>query len=186
MGNNIGLSLWYEGMVKDGNKIIKHKKAKCHSFVENFLKFLNVQMAQTSVTATKITGVTGTNISTSMLLTSAIGTTSSGIWCGTSTAAVLISDYTLAAPIGHGTGAGQLQYSAVTFGAPSSTTSDTNFVVTRVMTNGSSGSITVNETGLVFNDGNGLYGLISRDIVTPFAVGVGQTLTLNYIFRTQI
>lgn len=108
---------------------------------------------------------------------------------GTGTNVPTINDYTIQTLISHGTGAGQLQYSAVTFGAPSSDATTSQFTVTRNFANGSGAQVTVHELTLVvqsYADSNIQYShMVIRDMIPGgIAVPNGQTLTVNY--RIQV
>jgi hypothetical protein len=106
-----------------------------------------------------------------------------GILVGTGTTAPTIDDYQMETKIPHGTGAGQLQYSAVAFGAPTSDGTVSHFTITRDFSNASGGPITVREVGLVvyfqrMGSGSGYY-LTIRDAVN-ITIPDGETLTVNY------
>ncbi len=112
-----------------------------------------------------------------------------GIIVGTGNAAPTINDYVIQTLIAHGAGAGQLQYGIVTYGAPASDATTSQFTITRNFANASGAPITVNEIGL-YVKGYG-YGTISgyfmtlRDVIGGgIAVPNGQTLTINY--RPQV
>jgi hypothetical protein len=117
-----------------------------------------------------------------------IGVATFGIIAGTGVNAPTINDYALQSPIVQGTGAGQLQYAAVTFGTPASDATTSQVTVTRNLTNGSGNSITINEIGLIcrayYTDEAG-YFLIIRDVISGgIAIPNGQTITINY--RPQV
>ena len=109
-----------------------------------------------------------------------------GILVGTGNTAPTINDYVIETLIAHGVGAGQLQYSALAFGAPASDATTSQVTVTRDFANGSGGAITVNEIVLVCRAPYGpatsiAYFLIVRDVIGGgIAVPNGQTLTINY------
>ena len=124
----------------------------------------------------------------------AIGSVSTGIIVGTGNAAPTISDYKIQTIIAHDSGAhgaGTLQYSAVTFGAPSSDSTTSQFTITRNFANGTAGSITVNEIALYVkgtawdywadSTGQEVDVMTIRDVIVGgLAVPAGQTLTVNY------
>ena len=68
---------------------------------------------------------------------------------GTGNTAPTINDYNLESKISHGTGAGQLQYGAVTFGEPTCDASSCHFTITRDFSNSSGAEIVVYEIGLI-------------------------------------
>jgi hypothetical protein len=131
-----------------------------------------------------------TNDSRIWLFTAGIGDTNYGNVVGTGDTAVQVTDYALQTLIAHGTSAGQLQYSAVTFGAPATDATGTSFVVTRVFTNGTGGDVTVKEIGLNAYwspDTPIYYFLIARDILSPaITLANGEALTVNYTFATTV
>jgi hypothetical protein len=126
--------------------------------------------------------------------------TTFGIRAGTGTTPQTISDYAIQTPIAEGSGAGQLNHGAVTFGNPAADTSTSQFTITRNLANNSGGSITVSELGLYCRcysyDGGDLgasfsflanasrqtrYFMIIHDVLsTPKMIPTGQTLTANY------
>jgi hypothetical protein len=106
-----------------------------------------------------------------------------GIQVGTGATAPTINDYTMETLISHGVGAGQMQYSAVTFGAPTSDGTTSHFTVTRDFSNASGGSITVREVGLVcrISDYKGsTYNFLTIRDAVNITVPDGETLTVNY------
>jgi hypothetical protein len=112
-----------------------------------------------------------------------------GILVGTGTTAPTIDDYRVETKISHGTGAGQLQYSAVAFGAPTSDGTVSHFTITRDFSNASGSPITVREAGLVvrferMGSGYGYY-LTIRDAVN-ITIPDGETLTVNYRLQATV
>jgi len=175
---------------KDG-KITDSRVMKSKSFLRQFLDFLWIQfMWPANKAAMTIKDYSGGFASVfgqheNMQAGAGAGATYWGIVVGTGTNLPAVDDYTLQAQIGHGVGAGQLQYSAVTFGAPASDTTSSQFTVTRNFANASGGSITVNEIGLVLRSWLSsqcqMYHLVLRDVIAGgLAVPNGQTLTVNY------
>jgi len=106
-----------------------------------------------------------------------------GVMVGTGITAPNIDDYDMETKINHGVGAGQMQYSAVTFGAPTEDGSTSHFTITRDFSNNSGASITVREIGLIVifatPAGTTRYFLVLHDAVN-IAVPDGETLTVNY------
>jgi hypothetical protein len=111
-----------------------------------------------------------------------------GVVVGSGTASVSPTDYALAAKIGHGTGAGQLDYGPATvtssYGATSSYAE-----IARTFLNTSGSDVTVREVGIVarsyWKDGGVIVGdvkyLIARDILpSPVKVPNLGTLTVRY------
>ena len=174
---------------KDG-KVTDHRVLKSKSFVRQFLELLWIQAFQIPGVAPynmRDTANTLRDICESGYIFASdggIGIETHGIIVGTGTTAPAISDYKIETAIAHGTAAGQLQYSAVTFGAPASDATTSQFTITRDFANASGASIIVNEIGL-YVKGNLLtttyYFMTIRDVITGgMAVPNSQTLTVNY------
>lgn len=163
-----------------------------HSFTKQFAQLLfNLGMwcsPWSPVTVTNVAGASVTDVNDMSFRTDAGVTTSTyGILVGTGTGAESISDTALGTQVAHGTSAGNLQYGAMTFGAPSTTATTTTFRFTRVFTNGSGGTVTVQEIGLVSrNTTESNSFLLVRDLTGAVAVNNGQQLTVNYDYTTTI
>jgi len=179
---------------KNGN-ITQKRVMKSESFVRQFLELLwvnfqNLDYRSGRYCADVYGGVACVRADRRLWTAGgAIGETHRGILVGTGTNVPTINDYTIQTLISHGTGAGQLQYSAVTFGAPSSDATTSQFTVTRNFANGSGAQVTVHELTLVvqsYADSNIQYShMIIRDMIPGgIAVPNGQTLTVNY--RIQV
>jgi hypothetical protein len=167
---------------------------KSESFVQQFMQILYLNM-QYLTTAMAISIRDTSNTLRNAYMDSyiiwrcdgPINDTTYGIVVGTGAVAPTISDYALGTLIAHGGGAGQLQYGAVSFGAPASDATTSQFTITRNFANASGGGITVNEIGLYnkFYDGDTRYAMLIRDVVGGgILVPNGQTLTVNY--RPQV
>jgi len=180
---------------KDG-KVTEHRVMKSKSFVRQFLELLWIQanqLNQANAYSLRDTGNTLRAIRQSQYLfnTNAGSTvTTYGPVVGTGTTAPTINDYALVTPIAHGTGAGQLQYDAVTFGAPASDSTTSQFTITRNFANASGGAITVNEIGLYVRaiaDSTYYNFMTIRDVISGgISVPNGQTLTVNYRLQATI
>lgn len=165
-----------------------------HSFTLGFAKLMfNVGFECSAASVTAITATDGSSKSTLIsmdggwITTAGVTVSTYGIQVGTSTAAESINDTSLGTQIAHGTSAGQLQYGAMTYGAPSTTATTTTFRFTRVFTNGSGGTVTVQEIGLVSSDLNSASRFLwIRDLTGAVAVTNGQQITVNYDFTTTI
>lgn len=177
--------------VRDKNgKVTDHRLKRSESFVRQFLELLWIQAFQIPEVAPynmRDTGNTLRDICQSYLTfgsNGGAGVVTHGIVAGTGNTAPTINDYALETLIAHGVGAGQLQYSAVTFGAPASDATTSQFTITRNFANGSGGAITVNELGLYvmgFLYNSTYYFMIIRDVIAGgISVPDGQTLTVNY------
>lgn len=163
-----------------------------HSFTKQFLQlWFNlyaggwaVPVAITDTSAASVT--TYTNMRRGFRTDAGTTTSTYGIQVGTSTGAESISDAALGTQIAHGTSAGQLQYGSMTYGAPSTTATTTTFRFTRVFTNGSGGTVTVQEIGLVGQSITGKRFLFIRDLTGAVPINNGQQLTVNYDLTTTI
>ena len=179
-----------------GGKITEQRVLKSKSFVRQFLELLWVQanlLHVDSAYSIRDTGNTLRAIRFSGYLFRAgagSGVVTYGISVGTGTTAPTINDYVIQTAIAHGTGAGQLQFSAVTFGAPASDSTTSQFTITRNFANGSGGAITVNEIGLyvyALGDGTAYYFMTIRDVISGgISVPNGQTLTVNYRLQAVV
>ena len=194
----LGLAL--ELMVTDKNgKVTEYRVQKSESFLQQFLQILYVAFTYQPPGVTSVRDTVNTlrdvfsiaalpaterNVLFNMLAGATVVTF--GTLVGTGSTAPTISDYVMETLIAHGVGGGQLQYSAITFGAPASDATTSQLTITRNFANGSGGAITVNEIGLVCQAaystaGTIGYFLLVRDVIGGgIAVPNGQTLTVNY------
>lgn len=190
---------WMVSDTKTG-EVKEHVIKKSESFVQQFLQILFAKMICTpreygvsirdtgnTLRTVGVCGnaglIIGTNGGTIFDVMGGAGVVTYGIVVGTGAVAPTISDYVLGTPIAHGVGAGQLQYGAVTFGAPASDATTSQLTITRNFANGSGGAVTVQEIGLYcrafYWEAQG-YFMIIRDTTGGIAVPNGQTLTVNY------
>ena len=180
-----------------GGKVTEKRALKSKSFVRQFLELLWVAFQNLDYRSGRwCADVYGgyACVRADRRLWSAgggIGETSRGILVGAGTNAPTINDYTIQTLIPHGTGPGQLQYSAVTFGAPSSDATTSQFTVTRNFANGSGAQVTVYELTLVVQSYADsyiqYYHMVIRDVIPGgIAVPNGQTLTVNYRIQVTI
>ena len=188
-----------EYILKDKNqKIKRRKKVYGNSFVQGFMKYLFARMGMIDGIQINDTGntlrtldATDQNSLSTLVFNPGAASTAYGLRVGTSTQAVDVEDFDLITEINEGTSAGEMQHGAVTFGAPSSDSSSTSFILTRVFSNDSGGDITVNEIGLIARmsdtGSTGRNFLFARDILgTPPTVSTGEQLTVNYTIQTNI
>lgn len=182
---------------KDG-KVTEKRVLKSRSFVRQFLELLWVKFLRLPLKAPLLMKDTSSfardiyNKIETFASDGGVGVVTHGIIVGTGTGGPTIDDYALETPIAHGTGAGppkEIQYGAVTFGAPASDTTTSQFTITRNFSNNCGAEITVNEIGLYvegYDTGDiTRYFMIIRDVIDPgIVVGDGQTLTVNY--REQV
>jgi len=164
------------------------------SFVRQFIELLFTQMYQVGDPGCGLTGYdvrdTGNVVRTicasgfNFDSDAGAGVLTHGIIVGTGNTAATIDDFVIETLINEGVGGGQLQYSAVTFGAPAADAAVSQFTITRDFANGSGGPITVNECGLyvqgyVYN--TPYFFMTIRDVIGGgIAIPNGKTLTLNY------
>lgn len=195
----MGAALEY--MVSDTKtgKVTEHVIKRSESYVQQFLQWLwcafvgngtssSIQIRDTGNTLRNIYQNDFNNMANNAEIfgdvNAGAGTTSYGIVVGTGAVAPTIADYALGTLIAHGVGAGQLQYSVHSFGAPAADATTSQLTITRNFANGSGGAITVNEIGLycqVNDTGNTIrYIMLIRDVTGGVAVPNGQTLTVNY------
>jgi len=175
---------------KDGKITDRRGPMRSTSFVRQFLELLWVQAYQVSEnspyqirdTANALQNVCQSSYG--FACDAGIGVETFGIIVGTGAVAVDIDDHVLGTPIAHGAAPTQLQYGAVTFGAPASDATTSQFTVTRNFANNSGGDITVNEVGLYvkgFLWNTTYYFMTIRDVIGGgILVPNGQTLTVNY------
>jgi hypothetical protein len=197
----IGVSFWWELKDKDGNVVQRGKEKKSDSFLKQFMQFFHVSAANLQFSPIYV-GLSVANIrdtsntlrlcyNSDYGLPSAAGASANanyGILVGTDDTAVAIDQYNLIAKVAHGTGAGQLQYAAMAFAAPTATVSIAAFVCSRDFSNGSGGSIVLKEAGLALNRSS-QYFLILRDLIeypTGLTVTNGLTFALHYKIQTTI
>jgi len=114
-----------------------------------------------------------------------------GIQVGTGTTTPTNTSYSLAALIAHGVGAGQLDYGATSFTATAVVGSNVDMVISRTMYNGSGGTITVNEIGVVGqsidNVGGTRYLLLILDVLASGQPVLDtETITVQYTLRTTV
>ena len=172
-------------------KIVWKKTIECKSFVRQFLEILLTQMGQFYVSS-KDTDGTSINLrprNENYKVNAGSGDANFGIVVGTGNTAPTINDYNLESKISHGTGAGQLQYGAVTFGEPTCDASSCHFTITRDFSNSSGAEIVVYEIGLICCavDGGNDKALIIRDVISAgISIPNGQTLTINYRIKVVV
>ena len=181
-----------KGIFDPNGEITEFQSAKrSESFVGNFMALLRGAMENTPA----MVGLELTDTSNTLQLvhnniyifdvTSAINLDTKSIVVGTGNTAPTITDYALQTKIAHGAGAGQMSYSATTFAVPVSDGTTSQFTITRNFANGSGGSITVQEIGLISQvqdeTQTNRYFLLIRDVIAGgIVVPNGQTLTVNY------
>jgi hypothetical protein len=195
-------------------KLVKTRKVRSRSLVANFLRVIREQMIITGRTgprgpnyygggATTVKDVGGTLrapicglaysqggaiIYPLFAADGGAGDVNKGIRVGTGTTTPTPDDYCLAAPIGEGTGPGQLSHGAVTIETVTIEGSVAKFRIIRTFTNNSGASITVYEVGLfvqiLCGDGSTYSFMVARDVISGgISIPNGATLTVRYIFQ---
>jgi hypothetical protein len=177
---------------KDG-KVTEHRVIKSKSFVRQFLELLWVEFNKLPPKAPLLmldTGGIARDVyedTRNFDCTAGSGVVTLGTIVGTGNTAPTIDDYAIETIIPHDAApptGGAMQYSAVTFGAPASDATTSQFTITRNFANASGGAITVYEIALYVR-GVTRYFMTIRDVIAGgIAVPNGQTLTVNY--REQV
>ena len=199
------LGLYYRCIVADKNgKVVKrtHWK-KSRSFVLQFLQHIELlsfhaHNAYPAPISMKDIGGVARTVYTSTYPSTALyfamnapdNNGSYGLVVGTGTAAPTNADYALATIIGHGTGAGQLDYGAHSRTTTGIVGANVDYIISRTYYNGSGASITVNEIGVYCcsqdSGNNTCCFCIVRDVITAITVANTQTLTVQYTLRTTV
>ena len=185
------LTLFYQYQIKGQHGNIKKSRVRrSDSYVKQFIQVLYSMASMVDSIVMKDTSNVDQTITwngyPTFYVPGQAGVTGNGILIGTGTTAVTINDYAMETLIDHGTGAGEMQYAALTRTAPVTDVSGTSFRLSRVFSNDSGGSITVEEIGVVVNCI--FYILIIRDVLGASAITVanGEELTLNYTIKTTV
>jgi hypothetical protein len=165
-------------------RLLSKKRIKCHSYVGNFIGLLYVGMAQTTLnipdTGNVLRTITPTQYNYRAVATA--GDATFGVVVGTGTQANDVGAYALQTPIANGTGAGQLQYGAVSVTSPTTVGQKRQMTIARVFTNNSGASITVNEVGLVIygNNGSTNYDFLVERTLNTNTIANGASATWTY------
>lgn len=183
-------SLYYQYEIHDKNGKRKRKSRRLisRSFLTAYITLLYTRMVGATTTTLTDTGGSSRTIGNNnrMTATASSGTSTAGLVAGTGTNSVTITDSKLQTQIAHGTSAGQLSYGASVVNLPSSDSTSTSLILTRVFSNGSGGTITIREIGVYVNEStSGFIFNIIRD-TTTIALSNGDQLTLNYILKTSV
>ena len=183
-------ALYYQYDIHRHGHRVRHTRPKLsHSFLIAYARMLYLKFAAaTNQSITNTAGASQVVYSwTYCDVDTAAGTSTNGLVTGTGTNAVALADTALQTQIAHGVGAGQLDYGASVVNAPSSDSTSTTLILTRVFANSSGGSITVREigiyAGMIITTATTQRFCIVRDLATIALVN-GDQLTLNYILKT--
>ena len=118
-----------------------------------------------------------------------VATVAYGILAGTGATAPASTDYNIQTLIAQGSGSGQLQYQATTVGSSGIVGANVDTIIARVIVNGSAGTITITEIGLVIqmtDSGNNWRNfLVIHDSVSQ-AVNAGTVAIVSYDIRTTV
>jgi hypothetical protein len=176
---------------------------KSHSFVLQFLQTIEylsahqfnaeshtVSVLDTSNTARSMYAQTTSHVYDNFSLEAQSTVTTYGIQVGTGTNAPANTDYSLQTLILHGTTTGKLSYGQTSVSATSVVGANVDLVVSRIIINGSGGSITIREIGLTQSSQlpqsfTQLYFLLARDVVNQ-TVADTEVVLVAYTIRTTV
>lgn len=192
----MGISLWVATEVRDRNGKVIHRtrKRKSHSYVQGWnwvlcAQFLGSSNPDPALGPVPDIGGTNRNLRTSgapFRCNAGIGTPNPGIRIGTSTVAVAIDQYALQAPIAQGTGAGQMEYQAMSYNWIGVVGTVCSFEAERVVVNNSGATIYVREAGLYMTAYQyptaGITMCAARDLISE-DVPSGGSVTVTYTIR---
>jgi hypothetical protein len=165
-------------------RIVKRGKQPIKSWVKQWIQVLYAAFSNTNTSILDTNGTSRTVASSLMTMQAGAGVTSYGIVVGSSDTPVTRDDYRLGSQIAHGSGTGQLMYSAMSHDAPTPYSTGYLTRAMRVFTNNSGGDVTVKEVGVViYYTNNPYYFLIIRDVLsTPVTIPNGYSWTVRYNF----
>ncbi|MCR6691590.1 MAG: hypothetical protein MRT15_04300 [archaeon YNP-LCB-003-016] len=194
-----------EILVKDENgKIVKYGRHEMHSFLNNFLKFLEAFMRSNGTGSVTITDTGGTGRTVygthrDILFHAQMGVLAPdnddtyGIIVGSGTTPVNLNQYALVSKISHGTGSGQLDYNPITVDDYNVDTSVSPPVYrlrfVRSFANASGATVTINEVGIVvrYRCNNDLRFLVARDVLpTSYTVPAGGSATVAVTVEVEL
>ncbi len=118
------------------------------------------------------------------VVTAGAGTSAWGIVVGSGTNAEDNTDIALQTKIGHGVGAGQLQYGPHSYRSTRIVGANVDFEMSRFFTNASGGNVTINEIGIYGY--TSYYFCLMRDIVGALVLADGEVALVTYIIRTTV
>ena len=193
MTMNIKAYITTELFDRDGKLIFRWRR-RSKSFVQALLAILysHVRQADNTVSYKDIGGTLRLirNSGSSFALNAGDNDSSYGLVVGTGSGAVAVTDYVLQTQIVHGTGSGQLDHGADSFGSLTISDPNASFTIYRDFLNSSGATITVNEEGLYAgaNDTGAVtrFFCIVRDVeAAGIAVADGQNLRVTYTIQTS-
>jgi len=162
-----------------------------HSFVIQFMQHLELMVrGNTSGSAYDINGTERYLASPEvdwLRIGSIMNSSTYGIVCGTGTTAPTNTDYKLESQCTHGTGTNQLLHTGHTFGDTAVVGDNVDYTFGRPFTNQSGSTITVSEIGIyVYSTNYPYYFCIARDVITGVDVEDGESIYVEYTFRTTV
>ncbi len=163
-------------------ELVKEFRQQANSLVGNFFPLFLLAMTGTLPSGFTIKDTTNNTRTSgvSINMNAGAGNSNYGIQVGTGNTAVTITDYKLATPIVHGTGAGQLQYSTHTFNTITGT-GPLGWTMTRSLQNSSGGDIVIAEMGIAGI--SSYYVLFERTVLaSTFTVINGNSCVAQYDF----
>lgn len=170
------LQLDYDIVIKDKDgKVLGHYHKKGKAFVQHLINMLGGSMRAiagdgwTMVDTGDVSRAINPNISV-FAANGGVGNNAKGIQVGTGVTAVALAQTKLVTLIAEGVGAGQLNYGATTINNPTTVGSTRQFIITRIVTNNSGASITIQEGGLACEAGSGPWNFLVDRFLQAFAV----------------
>lgn len=168
------------------------EKKPAKSFVRNFMGWL-VGCFNSVIITGDVKSTSNSNLTSSnpfMEITGSSGNANKALVVGTDSGVTLplaATNYAMGAKIANGTGGGQLSYGAITIPQPAVVGSDYVIALSRKFANGSAGSITVGEVGLIaYLEASSLTPvLLARDVGVGKAIAAGENSTLTYNIITS-
>lgn len=183
------LEAYIQTEIRDKNGQLKHfEKKKANSLVRGFIDALYALMAGVNLASCKnVSGgsYTITPYVNDLVVTPAAGDASYGIWVGSGSQAVSITDYNLGSKISHGSGAGQLNYLTTTSTNPATLGSTHSFTISRGFTNLSGSPISVSEVGMIAFVTGSNQTLIERTLMS-FSIANGATGIVTYTMQISV
>jgi len=166
---------------KQGRVIKIYPKKIAHSLIKQFIQFLFIQIAQTTLAVKRITGADANPVahSTNLQCVGVVDDTNDGVLVGTGTTAVTMTDYKLETQVTTGvTHAAQ----TLTLTYPTATTAKIS--ISRTLTNNTGATLQIKEVALYSKSYN-LNFCFDR---TLYAVDVpnGYSITLTYTITISL
>lgn len=189
------IGLWIAAVVtdKNGRVISRQRRRKSHSFVQGWnwavcAQFLGQSSPSPALGTVKNT--VGGNVSlrtcgSPFRCNAGAGVTSTGIRVGTDNTLVAITDYALKAPMGQGTGPGQMEHQSQTFTWEGVAGNICSFQTERVIVNNSGDQVNVREAAIymtVFYPTAATEICACRDLISQ-DVPDGGSVTVTYTIR---